>query len=444
MPSAWDDYMSGIYKYTPSVNKDASFNPGGSTTAGFDWTLNADDFLKQAGSVLKNGGYSNSGGEGSPTFTLGSGQKMRVSGGDSDMVFHPKGEITRGGMTQQQFAQWGNSSVDGQDGSNDRQSASVKKWEDAGPEVVNPADRYDIVTDASEVLGRSDSGRKVAVSYVQQGDKMVPISEPTMIDYKDRQAGIRQWAATTAVMAATIYTMGGFSAAAAEGGSVAAEGSLATTSAVTGGGSVTGTELGTLATDAGGGLTTGGGTFAGQGLTSGGMSAAGPVGGSGNILSLGSTVSANTTASTLANTLGLGDTALAPIINGAETFFNSGLGKVVLGGISALAGAHASDNANQTQKDIADARNQNALDQINLTHDNKLADQKAFGESVAKMKPMFTDAQQGIIGGNLKRADGSNVYNPDGTLNSPYSQGIIAGNYSNKLMQFNPDGTPKV
>jgi hypothetical protein len=196
----------------------------------------------------------------------------------------------------------------------------------------------------------------------------------------------------------------------------------------------------------GGGLTMpayGGGTLSATGVT-------------GATASTGSTLTsiASKTAGSWLTEL-TGSKTLGAVVDGASSFFDSGLGKTVLGGIGVYAAAenakelannrynneidlqkmrddtllttNALDNKtkvdtnvldNQTKVDTTKLTTQNALDQISLTDANKIAANKRYSDAVAGINP-------GIVNSHtLKRFDGSEVFNPDGTLKSP-NKGII-------------------
>lgn len=153
-----------------------------------------------------------------------------------------------------------------------------------------------------------------------------------------------------------------------------------------------------------------------------------------------------------------GSAKLGSFVDGASSFFKSGLGETVLkgiGGYAAMVGAeNLADKKADTDLTITDKNNEaaqkrtdsvndttikkteldnkttldnttlqgkNAIDLETLKDTNTQAANKRYSDSIINMTPIAYKEP-----GTLKRVDGTEVFNPDGTLKSP-NKGIING-----------------
>lgn len=122
------------------------------------------------------------------SLKLASGQTWTPSGGSSGIVFIPKG--TPIGMPTE------NDSTTGRDGPDMNPDHYPKTTED----------QYMVVGDASNLLGKQESHKKVIVVYHEVDGKMVPAEPPRVENYSKSSLGeIAKFAAT----AAALYAGGG-------------------------------------------------------------------------------------------------------------------------------------------------------------------------------------------------------------------------------------------
>jgi hypothetical protein len=267
--------LSMFAKYeNPGYYQDSTFNPGGAKDKGFNWGIDADEFYKTFGDNPQTiFGDRDSDGK---YLTLASGQKLGVAGRNASMEYTPEhDEYYVNGKTFQQYS----NEVAPYDPMNqydsDRGGAAptqptMEDWLATGKLTVQKLpDMFHITTDASGILGRDDSGRYLDVTYIKNGDKFVPVTQPNIADYSNRAA--ENWN-TVGQMAAMVAMAYGAPYLAAEGtAATAATATSAATPALAPGaaGSIFSMAPGTAATMVNAGVT-GGLTSAGvQGVTTG-------------------------------------------------------------------------------------------------------------------------------------------------------------------------------
>ena len=200
-----DPNLSQFDKYeSPGYYLDPTFNPGGAKDKGFDWGIKADDFYNTFGSNPQN--ISGDRDPDGKYLTLDSGQKLGVSGRNASMDFTPAhDEVRVNGLT---YAEYVDKVTPWDVMTGDRASAppSMEDWKKTGKMTVQTIpDMFHITTDASGILGREGSGRRLDVTYIKNGDKFVPVNQPEIADYENEAANNWNFAGKAAALAAIAY-----------------------------------------------------------------------------------------------------------------------------------------------------------------------------------------------------------------------------------------------
>ena len=452
--SDWDTFMSTVQGGSAEKTViDAQ------TSANSPWALNADEFLatfNQAATDQTPDGLSGwadmNNKDQSVQLKLPSGKTWHPSGANSGMIFTPKGTVIPGAQRT------------------DKEGTVLSQ----APSTTTTEDTWTVKGDMSALLGRDATDTHATVVYHKVGDKMIPVETPVIKQWHPDHM-IRNAAAVFAVMCLTAgAATGAFSGAgAAVGGATTGEMTAAQAMLLEGGSTIpeiasaTGISGESLASLGGtGGATSGavtGESLASLGGTAGASSAAvvpsaTTIGGTATVPGAMATAVGGGVASVVGGgavkaTIGslvagwTGSDALGGVIDGASTFLSSDLGKSILGGIGSAFTA-------EQVKEIADGKNQNNIDLANInntsnekihaatnatsittnaaTNKNNLEVIAANYANVQNDKKIYSDSITGLTPATYKdptsvtRFDGSQVFNPDGTLISP-NKGIIQG-----------------